>query len=67
MRAGTSAALTRCRDMIQGSPDDRRVRELAARHGLPEDKVRALLHEHRDESALAEALTNLAHFLRAPS
>ena len=53
--------------MTQGSPDDRRVRELAARHGLPEDKVRALLHEHRDESALAEALTNLAHFLRAPS
>lgn len=48
------------------SPDDR-VRELALQHGVPEDAVRALLDEHRDEGKLAEALSNLAHFLRAPS
>lgn len=43
------------------------MRELARRHGLPEGKVRALLDEHPDEGKLAEALTSLAHFLRAPS
>jgi hypothetical protein len=46
---------------------DLRVRELASRYGLPEEKVRGLLHEHSDEGSLSDALTNLAHFLRAPS
>ncbi|HEY6813991.1 MAG TPA: hypothetical protein VI168_00495 [Croceibacterium sp.] len=44
------------------------MRKLAARYGLPEDKVRQLLNgEERDEDGLADALTSLAHFLRAPS
>ena len=46
---------------------DVRARELAVRYGVPEHRVRPLLEEHRDEGGLAEALTNLAHFLRAPS
>ena len=46
---------------------DSHVRELAARHGLPESEVRRLVDDHPDEGGLAEALTNLAHFLRAPS
>lgn len=52
----------------RSQPDlDLRARELAARHGLPEHTVRPLLDEHEDEGKLAEVLTNLAHFLRAPS
>ena len=50
---------------------DRRARQLADRHGLPERAVRALLEEHdgqaSEEGKLGEALTSLAHFLRAPS
>jgi hypothetical protein len=44
-----------------------RARELALRHGVPEEQVRPLLDQHDDESKLEEAIRNIAHFLRAPS
>lgn len=57
------------RETIDQVPNDTdaRAREIAVRYGLPEDKVRDLLDQHADEGGLSEALTNLAHFLRAPS
>ena len=47
---------------------DDEISEFARRNGISVEQARALFDEHgHDDDRLAEAVTSLRHFLRAPS